>query len=333
MKKPSSATTPEVSGLPSSQSQAKDRNKLNTNVSGNKQPGIKKIPWRLWVVVVVGMVWLGFGMYFLLLSGPDSQSEPKPIASIKAPDYHSLAFNPARPEIIYFGSHAGLMKSEDSGQTWQAGNLQNQDAMNISLAKNSPLAYIGGHDVFFKSEDSGQTWRSLLQRLPATDIHALALDPTNSNRLYAYAVGLGLLKSEDGAQNWQLVSRKLGDSTTGLAFDGKTLWAATLERGVLRSQDNGATWELASGFVNGALDNSARVNSLAFDIQTNRLYAGTSQGLYQTQDGGASWTRSGYGGVVAAAAVNPVNSKMLLVINPKGEVYRSQDGGLSWAGK
>jgi len=202
------------------------------------------------------------------------------------------------------------------------------------MAKGHKTIYIGGHDVLMKSEDGGQSWRSLVDKLPGSDIHALAVDPANSANLYAYAMGAGLLKSSDGGQNWQKVSATALDSRiTALAYGNNTLWAAQGTQGVLRSQDEGATWQAASGFANAALNSGSRVTTLAYDAGSAMLYAGTSAGLYHSMDGGTSWNRLSYVGAVAAVAVNPANSKNMLLVNPQGEVFRSDDAGLSWPEK
>lgn len=289
----------------------------------------KGLPVWLSVIALGVVTWLVIA--FFLLSG--AKSDPKPVAVLNSPDAHSLAFNPARPEVVYFGSHNGLLKSQDNGSTWQPTNLSNLDAMGIGLAGDGRTIYISGHDVFSRSDDGGLSWRSLLDRLAgATDVHALAVDPANPARLYIFAVGAGLLKSEDRGQSWHAISSQLGNGLSSLALGNDTLWAAVAGRGVLRSQDGGVNWQAASGYANSALEASNKVTALAFDPATNMLYAGTSNGLFHSMDGGSSWNRLGYPEAVATVAVNPANPKNLLLVNLKGEVFRSQDGGISWPG-
>jgi len=304
--------------------------KPKTAASGSKRKPKKPNRW-FWLVGVIGLLWLLVGLYFLVLAG--GKSDQKPIATLTTDDFHSLAFSPTEPDTVFFGSHSGLLKSTDGGRNWQATKLKNQDAMSQGISQDGKLIYIGGHNVFSKSEDGGLSWRSLVDKLPGADIHALTIDPTNSLNIFAYAVGVGLLGSGDGGQSWQTVSSQPGNGTVSLAYGNATLWAAVINQGVLRSQDGGRTWQAASGFANGSLNANTRLTALAYDKVGGMLYAGSTDGLYQSMDGGAAWNRSNYTGSVAALAVSLLNPKLLLLVNTQGSVFRSEDGGVSWASK
>jgi len=288
-------------------------------------------PRWFWLVGVIGVLWLIVGLYFLVLAG--GKNDQKPIATLSTEDFHSLAFSPTESDTVFFGSHSGLLKSSDGGHSWQATKLKNQDAMSQGISQDGKLFYIGGHNVFSKSEDGGLSWRSLVDTLPGSDIHALTIDSTNSRNIFAYAVGVGLLGSGDGGQSWQTVSSQPGNGTVSLAYGNATLWAAVINQGVLRSQDGGHTWQAASGFATGALNSNTRLTALAYDKAGGMLYAGSTDGLYLSMDGGAAWTRANYTGSVAALAVSPLNPKLLLLVNIQGGVFRSEDGGVSWASK
>lgn len=330
-------TTPKTEAISANGTKGKNqanRSSAQPNKAGqNGKPGKGK-GWPIWVWVIglVALVWVGIGLYLLLSNG---SKEAQPIAKLDVPDVHSLAFSPTNPDTIYFGSHKGLLKSSDGGRNWQPTLLNKGDAMNIAPAKDGKLIYIAGHNLFLKSVDGGQTWRSLINNLlDSEDIHALAIDPANPMTLYAYGLGAGLMKSNDGGEKWPIISKQLGSDTVALAYGNNTLWAAGLGRGVLRSSDGGVTWQAASGFANGALNADVRVTALAYAEKEGMLYAGTGDGLYHSMDGGSSWNRViGYSGTVAALAVNPANPKNLLLVNSQGAVYRSTDGGVSWPGK
>src|SRR6185436_10949432 len=87
---------------------------------------------------------------------------------------------------------------------------------------------------------------------------AIAIDPTDSNRLYAsasgtYASPYGVFGSTDGGASWNATnfSSLCSDGAHDLAIDPltpTTLYAAANNCGVLRSTDGGLTW---SPFNNG----------------------------------------------------------------------------------
>lgn len=57
---------------------------------------------------------------------------------------------------------------------------------------NNKIIYAGGHDLgVVKSTDGGVTWAKTDSGIQGTDIHALALNPLDTNRLYAFSVGNG----------------------------------------------------------------------------------------------------------------------------------------------
>lgn len=43
---------------------------------------------------------------------------PSPIAKLDTADVHSLLIDPANPDRVLFGSHAGIMESRDGGFSW-----------------------------------------------------------------------------------------------------------------------------------------------------------------------------------------------------------------------
>lgn len=131
----------------------------------------------------------------------------EPISRLRTADFHSLAFSPLEPDTVFFGHHGGLLVSTDSGREWRPTSLQNADAMALAAPPADPkMMYAAGHNVFFKSIDGGRSWTSVESDLPGLDIHAFAADPENGDHLYAYLVGFGLFRSEDGGENWELLT-------------------------------------------------------------------------------------------------------------------------------
>jgi photosystem II stability/assembly factor-like uncharacterized protein len=130
---------------------------------------------------------------------------------------------------------------------------------------------------------------------------AIAVDPRQSQVIYAGTWGGGIYKSTDGGNNWIAAGNGLGvlyiDS---LAVDPEvttTVYAGTHGGGVYKSIDGGASWVA----VNNGIQNRATVYTVTVNPGNHSLvYAGTrgapeapgppwSGILYKSADGGASW--------------------------------------------
>lgn len=263
-------------------------------------------------------------------AGPSADGEAKPLAAWKPADYHSLAFSPTDPNTVFFGHHNGLLKSTDGGATWvSVKSERNWDAMSLAIPSGSAVQYVAGHDVFYKSAGGGASWQPVRHNLPGTDIHAFAADPDQPSALYAYVVGFGLYKSEDGGPAWQALPGRLHPSTMGLTVvpgSPKVLLAGTMGAGVLRSEDSGATWAEAGGGFSGR---SAMALGAA-PASPGLVYAGGEGGLFRSADSARTWQRLNFPGTPGILAVSPGDSRRVVAIDSRGQVLRSQDGGDTW---
>lgn len=266
-------------------------------------------------------------------SGPGTNGA---IATIQEGDYHSLAFKPDDPNVVFFGHHNGILRSTDGGATWS--NLVSQtnfDAMGMAVSRKDPnQIYIAGHDIFQASSDGGNSWHSLNNGLPGTDIHGFAMNPTDPNLLSAFVVGHGLFRSSDAGKTWVVSGGQTPGDVMTLASGGgnpETLYAGSMSSGVLQSTDGGQSWSPMSGAAASAM-------TVAADPTAKQtLYAGASDGIYKSTDGGQSWNRlAASPSNVMLLAVSPANPKRVLAFSLAGDkalVYRSDDGGQTWGGR
>lgn len=289
----------------------------------------------------VGLLLVGSGLTGLLgLAGPrlfHPGPDSRALAVLETADFHSLAFSPDGSDVVFFGHHNGMMRSDDGGRTWRPVVARpNFDAMALAIHPAEPARiYAAGHNVFTVSPDRGATWQPVRHNLPYDDIHGFALSPEDPNRLYAFVVGHSLFVSADGGRTWNLLSTGLPHDVMALAVAGsepEVLFAGSLSTGVLKSEDGGRTWRP----VNGGLG-SLRVMALAVGRGTpGTVYAGTDDGLYRSDDG-ESWRRLPFPGRNAVVvAVHPADPNLILAVEAagrqQGRLYRSRDGGLSWGG-
>ena len=284
--------------------------------------------WGIAILLVIGPVAV------MIFQGGDGAGRPQPIALLRTADYHSLMFGADNPDIVFFGHHDGIMRSDDGGKTWrQLVNRTNFDAMSLAIShNNSQLMYLAGHDIFQVSRDGGITWTPMQKTLPGTDIHAFTVSPEDPQRLFVFVYGDGFLRSSDGGLTWEKISSQLPSDIMAIATSGgnpEPLYAARMGKGLFPSTNGGQNWIPAKGLSSGG------IMAIFVDPKTPKtVYAGGEAGLYKSTDGGDSWIKLDFPGrSIAALAVSPARSGRLMVINVaggKGEVYRSEDGGVTW---
>jgi photosystem II stability/assembly factor-like uncharacterized protein len=160
----------------------------------------------------------------------------------------------------------------------------------------------------------GCNWVSLGPRNINGRVRVMAIHPADGNTVYAGTANAGVWVTHDGGQSWQALmhdqgaleigalavhltdpANAAGDVTIYAGTGEPTWWPGYRGIGVLKSTDSGATWA-ATGAMPGAGNTgfSAMVvdpTSITADPTTTVVYAGgMPAGLYQSQDGGATWT-------------------------------------------
>lgn len=192
-------------------------------------------------------------------------------------------------------------------------------------------------------------------------ILCIAIDPQNSNNIFAGSASGGIWKSATGGVGtnaWQPVvtgfpllgvssiiihpanSRIIYAGTgevyrTDTSNIGFNVWKArgTYGVGILKSTNGGASWsQVFTRNMNGLFG----VQMLKFDpLNPDIVYACTTDGLYRSQNAGTSWTKLLNKIYVSDIAIHPVNTNQLVVAvgnlqNADKGIYRSTDGGVNW---
>jgi len=233
----------------------------------------------------------------------------------------------------------------------------------------------------WKTIDAGIHWSPVFDDQDVQSVGALAVAPSNPNIVWAgtgepwirshISIGDGVYKSVDAGRTWT----KMGLDSTGrigrivvdpnnpdivfVAAQGHS-YGPQEERGVYRTTDGGAHWQRVL-FVDrntGAIDiamhpgNPQMLLAAMWQLEMHtwgRESGGPSSGIYQSTDGGTTWTRlTGHGlptheiGKIglAIARANPNRVYALIETgdgNPlhgrptdNGELWRSDDGGANW---
>lgn len=262
---------------------------------------------------------------------------------ISAPYNHELrsvtavAFDPRDERVLYAGTTHLPWKTTDGGKTWQIihdGMLDDSDVFSIFVDPARPDRVLASAcSGIYRSEDGGLNWTKF-RGIPAEQrrTHVVRQMPGRSGTIFA-GTTLGLLKSTDGGATFRRVNRL---HVYALDFDPqepRRLYLATEGGGLWKSEDAGETFrQINEGFV------SRRAAGLA--VAGGRMYMnvvgdGAWSGLYESRDGGASWSaveksKTFPESHVTRLAACPSRDDLLLAGNDE-RIYRSRDGGRTWA--
>ncbi|MBI5022209.1 MAG: T9SS type A sorting domain-containing protein [Ignavibacteriales bacterium] len=250
-------------------------------------------------------------------------------------------------------------------------NLKSTGAMEAMKWYNDQRAYPTGkipygwrekaedHIKKFNLSKSGSvnavTWTSVGPSNVGGRVRSIAVDPANSNIIYAGSVSGGIWKSTNGGSGWAPISDFVSNMVIGCItidpLNSNIIYAGTGEGyfnydalrgiGVLKSTDAGATWTVLNNFVGaGANYYYYFINKIVIRPDNpNILFAAVtnnSEGIWKSTDAGASWSK----------ITTPSTSKFCtdLVLDPNNSntmyaafglfssdgVYKTTNGGTSW---
>ena len=246
----------------------------------------------------------------------------------------AVAVCEADPDVVYIGTGEtelrgnvqqgdGLYKSSDGGLTWAHIGLT--EAQNFSRVRVHPTdcnivwtAAFGKHSKanrergIYKSSDGGISWRMVLNR-PDNEWTGgvdLSVDPNNPDVLYAAL--------------WEAWRKSWGMSSGGTGG------------GLFRSTDGGETWDeltgAKEGLPGGVLGKIGVAISPANPDRVWALIEHPEGGVFRTDDGGETWTRTNEERKLLQRAfyyariyADPIDENTVYALNTG--LYKSTDGG------
>ncbi|MCB2221655.1 MAG: PKD domain-containing protein [Bacteroidetes bacterium] len=202
---------------------------------------------------------------------------------------NAIAFHPTDPDIVYIGAPAGGCWIYD-GTT-------------------------GG-------------WSSTTDGLPSLGVSAIVVDWSNPDKIYigtgdrdaGDALGLGVFRSTDGGETWEVWNNGMGNRTVGRMIQHPVnpdiLYAATAG-GIYKTTDGGANW------VYKANGGTKEIVFKPNDPST--LYAGGNGKFYKSTDNGETWVQITNGieaGSRSVIAVTPANPEVVYCLLSNGDSYK-----------
>ena len=171
---------------------------------------------------------------------------------------------------------------------------------------------------------------------------ALAIDPTDTTRIFAAGVGGGVWKSTNSGGSWVPTDDFMANlAVCSLVMDPtapNTLYAGTGEGfsnmdairgdGIFKTTDGGDTWTQIAPTSSNV--NFFFVNSLAISSNGQTLLAGTNTGIFRSVDAGQTWNQV-FNVAIGNVVFDPNNSNNAVAGGlSSGQVYFSTDGGATW---
>jgi len=261
----------------------------------------------------------------------------------------AMATDPTNDDIVYVGGVTEIFKSINGGTSWTTYPVANSfsgmedfrfDPNNSSIIYSVASIYQGDTlevPAFFKSTDGGMNWTGNILTDTLGKAYAVAVDPSNSNTIYAGASIFNFTymprayKSTDGGVTFSNISSGLTGGSYVYALevhptDPNIVYAGTYLGGIYRSTNGGSSWSLESS-------DTLRIYSFSTTpLNPNHVYAGTQMAVLKSTNSGASWFNSGTGirgKNVRGLSASHLQSDRIYAGNLAG-FFKTSDGGTNW---
>ncbi len=224
----------------------------------------------------------------------------------------------AREGVVLVGTTNGVFRSDDEGKTFHAASVGltvnyvrwmafHPDISDLEFAGTEPAS-------IFVSHDGGDNWRECHEVAALRDLHG-----------------------------WSLPYSPRAGCVRGFAFHGTRAYAAVEVGGVLRSDDGGENWRLADGsngdpHLEGSPEPLIYPDVHSIDVHPSSaelVFAPTGGGFYHSADGGRTWSLL-YDCYCRACWLDPYDPNHIVLgpadsVSRNGRIEVTRDGGKTWA--
>jgi photosystem II stability/assembly factor-like uncharacterized protein len=251
----------------------------------------------------------------------------------------NITFDPKDPKTIYVAAwsvdeqnNGDLFRSKDGGKNWQLiPGMRGRSIRAFALADtNSKILTVGALEGVFRSFDGGDSWQQISPpgHPDIKNIESIAIDPHDANVIYAGTWHLPW-KTTDGGKTWTNIKNGVIDDSDVFSiiidFSNTNNVFASACSGIYKSETAGALFHKIQGIPKTA----RRTRVLQQDpVNPNVVYAGTTEGLWKTVDGGKVFKLiSPPNFIVNDVMIDPRNASRVLVATDRNGVVASNDAG------
>ncbi|MCI0392718.1 MAG: SBBP repeat-containing protein [Acidobacteria bacterium] len=261
----------------------------------------------------------------------DKDSNAYIVGQTSSPDFPGAS--PIQSALNGGGFDTFVLKLNPSGNgvvygTWLGGS--SLEVARSVVVDEDGNAYVAG---FTQSRNFPNTTGAAQQSNGGlTDGFIAKLNPGGSALLYSSYVGGDGVDAMSGIAIDTVGNAYLSGSTQSSNLPASGIQPGRNSQGIYKSADRAGNWaQIDSGL------NTSQVLTVAVDPSNSSvLYAGTSQGVYKSMNGGQQWQLTGQANPAAApfmgnvVVVHPSNPNIIFVGAQFGGIYRSMDGGQSY---
>ncbi|HYL06655.1 MAG TPA: hypothetical protein VE075_11480, partial [Thermoanaerobaculia bacterium] len=288
-------------------------------------------------------------------------ANPSPTAAAPPDAIGIVIVSPGLPETLFAAGGQGVWASASGGRQWadSSRGILALTVFSLAAAPSGPATVlaVAEHGIF-ASRDHGHGWQVLHTDFagPQPD-RLLAFDPHDPLTIYGFGSdgqADHLFKSADGGHSWfqfpfpyscfggslcdvEMSTLALVPASPGAVVVGGFFFThADSGHFLLRSDDDGATWRTLA-----TPDSLGFLSPVRLEIDATapaHFYLLSCQGIFGSQDAGASWNPLGGGlprarlcpGGQPVLALDPLRPRIVHVGTRGRGVYRSTDGGATF---
>ncbi|MBL0176379.1 MAG: T9SS type A sorting domain-containing protein [Ignavibacteria bacterium] len=225
---------------------------------------------------------------------------------------------------IVNSSYFGVYVSTNGGAQWTSANGNLSKYVEVeTIHTGGTTLYVGTRLGVHASTDNGGSWHAINTGMENVRVRAI----TGSGSTLLAGSGRGVHRSSNGGAAWTESMTGMTASTIRvLTRDASDVYAGTSWGKIWRTSDEGDSWSLIR------LPADATTSAIFFS--GSRMFAGTNDGLFRSDDHGISWVPSDTG-MIAGITSSDVRSMTKLGANlyaaSYGDgIFLSSNNGSSW---
>lgn len=227
-----------------------------------------------------------------------------------------------------------LFRSRNGGRTWAIlPGMRGKSIRALAMAPSNPrILIVGALDGVYRSRDGGGSWEQISpsDERQFRNVESVAIDPQDPQIIYVGTWHLGW-KTADGGETWRPMKNGVVDDSDVFSItidynDSRNIYLSTCS-GIYKSEYSAELFHKLNGIPYAARRSRVLKQDPANPLV---LYAGTTDGLWRSDDAGDSWRALLADVTVNDVHIDPRDPRRVLLATDRGGVLLSTDGGVTF---